>query len=172
VIEESLTEVNALATNTFGSVWHIASDFLVLIVIFFVVFLVAWRVGRGFIVSLLISLYVGYALYSIFPYASYLPADSPVIALISSLAVFIAITVVAFLILHRAIVSDFISIGVVGLIILSLLGAGFLLALAFHAFPIRAIYDFSPAISALFAPNEYFFAWFVAPLLGLFFIVR
>ena len=171
-MEESLAQVNALATDTFGSVWHIASDFLVVIVIFSVIFFLAWRANRGFIISFTLSLYVAYALYSVFPYASLLPSTTPLVALFSAAALFVLITGIAFMVLHRAIVSDFISIGLLGLIVLSLLAAGFLLALIFHVLPIQAIYDFTPAVTSLFAPNEYFFWWFTAPLVGLFFLAR
>jgi FtsH-binding integral membrane protein len=120
----------------------------------------------------MISLYVGYALYAVFPYASYLPQTPAMPALAASIAVFIGLSFIAYLVLRRTVASDFVSIGFFGLIVLAFLGAGFLLALAYHVFPVRDVYTFTPTIDALFASKQFFFAWIVAPLVGLFFFVR
>ncbi len=169
---DSITEVNAIATESVSTIWAMASDFIVVIALFAIVFFFAWRGGKGFILSLNFSLYAAYALYAVFPYSSILPASTPLVHLGATLIVFAAFATLAFMILHRVIAPDFVSIGMVGLLILSLLTTGFLLALAFHAFPIAAIYEFSPAIQMLFAPDQYYFWWFIAPLGGLFFLAR
>jgi hypothetical protein len=77
-----------------------------------------------------------------------------------------------YLILRRVVVSDFLYIGIFGTLILALLGATFLIAMAYHVFPVADVYNFTPAMDALFAPQKYFFWWFVAPALGLFFLAR
>ena len=48
----------------------------------------------------------------------------------------------------------------------------FLLAIAYHVFQVSNIYIFPDPINSLFAPDKYFFWWFVAPLLGLLFFVH
>ncbi|MDO8623757.1 MAG: hypothetical protein Q7R54_00140 [bacterium] len=167
-----LSNLNTIATESALSAWAYASDFLIVIILFAVLFVFAWYVGRGPFVGLLISFYAGYALYTVFPFFYLLPSEPPLAMLLSMLAVFALLCGVAYLVLRRAVVSDFISIGLIGLIILSLLGAGFLLVLAYHTFPVREVYAFSPTLDLLFAAKQYFFWWFSAPLVGLFFLAR
>ena len=77
-----------------------------------------------------------------------------------------------FIILRRVVVSDFLYVGIFGLAALSFFAAAFLIALAYHVFPVADVYNFTPAIDLLFAPKEYFFWWFIAPAVGLFFLAR
>jgi hypothetical protein len=167
----SIAQVSNLATNTAMSVWSVANDFLIVIILLAAFFLFAWYVGRGPFVAFLISLYAAYAPYSIFPYTSLLPTTPPLMAFLAHVGLYAAFVLVFFLILRRVIVSDFLYIGLFGLIILSFLGAAFLIALASHIFLIAPIYHFTPAISALF-PTQYFFWWFAAPAVGLLFFAR
>jgi hypothetical protein len=74
--------------------------------------------------------------------------------------------------LRRVVVSDFLYVGIIGLLILSLLATGFLIALAYHVFPVTSVYHFSSAIDMLFASKTYFWWWFIAPAVGLFFLAR
>lgn len=167
-----LTDINTLATHSALSAWAWGSDFLIVIIIFSALFLFAWYMGRGPFIALLVSLYAGYALYSTFPYAALLPAAPPLVALGVDMAVYVVLSGIAYLILRRAIVSDFVTIGLFGLAILSIAGAGFLLALAYNLFPVHDVYSFAPALDVLFAPKQYFFWWFAAPLIGLFILAR
>lgn len=169
---DGLTQVNTLATHTALSAWTWASDFFIVLVLVGVLFLFAWYVGKGQFVSLLLSFYAAEALYALFPYNSLLPSAPALTALVAHLALFLAFALVTFIVLRRVVVSDFLYIGPIGLGILAFLGAGFLLALAYHVFPVREVYTFTPAVNALFAPKQWFFWWFVAPLAGLFFIAR
>lgn len=169
---EGLAQVNTLATNTAMTVWGFASDFLIIIIMVGVLFFFAWYYGRGPFVALLSAFYTAYALYVMFPYSEYLPTSPVTTALGASVGLYLGLTLVAFVVLRRIAVSDFLYIGIFGLIALTFLGAGFLLALAYHVFPVQSLYDFTPAIDLLFAPKEYFFWWFAAPLVGLFFLAR
>lgn len=163
---------NPLATSSPLSAWGFASDFLVIFVLCGALFLFAWYVGKGPFIGLMISFYAGYALYSIFPYAAYLPTSPPAAALAASLGIYLGLTAVSYLVLRRTVVSDFVYVGFFGLAILSLLGTGLLLALAYHVFPVQEVHQFTPALNMFFAPREYFFWWFAAPLVGLFFLAR
>ncbi|MHB8913497.1 MAG: hypothetical protein ACYC4I_00595 [Minisyncoccota bacterium] len=167
-----IEQVNALATHTALSAWSFASDFLIVIVLLAVLFLFAQYVGRGPFVAMLLSFYGAYALYVVFPYMSYLPKVPPLTALLAHVGLYAALALAFFIILRRMIVSDFLYIGIFGRAVLSFLGAGFLLALAYHVFPVTDLYQFTPAVDALFAPKAYFFLWFVAPAVGLFFLAR
>jgi len=168
----NLSNVGTLASQTVATVWGSASDFLIVIILLAVLFLFAWYVGRGPFVAVLLALYAAYAVYIAFPYMSYLPSAPATTALLAHIGLYVAFTIAFYIVLRRVVVSDFLYIGIFGLIALSLLGAGFIVALLYHVFPISSIYHFSPAIDTLFAPKEYFFWWFVAPAVGLFFLAR
>ena len=169
---EGLAQVNTLATHTALTVWNGASDFLIVLILLSVFFLFAWYVGRGPFVAVLLAFYAAYALYAMFPYISYLPTAPAMMALLAHVGLYAGLTILFYIILRRVVVSDFLYIGLLGLIALSFLGAAFLLALAYHVFAISSVYTFTPAISVLFAPQHYFFWWFVAPAIGLFFLAR
>ena len=169
---EGIAQVTTLATRYSHTVWNFASDFLIVLVLFGVFFLFAWYIGRATLVSALIALYAAYAIYVMFPYASLLPTAPAMTALLTNIGLYIGIALLFYIILRRVVVSDFLYIGIFGTIILSFLGAGFLLALAYHIFPVASVYNFTPTVDLLVAPKAYFFWWFSAPAIGLFFLAR
>lgn len=169
---DGIAQVNDIATHAASAAWANTSAFLVLLVLIGVLFLFAWYMGRGPFVALLLSFYAGYAIYIAFPYQSLLPTAPPLTAILVHTGLYAALCAVFYLILRRCVVSDFFMVGIFGLLILSALGAAFLMAFAFHVFPISTLYQFSPMISALFGPDQFFFWWFVAPAVGLFFLAN
>lgn len=169
---EGIAQVSTLATNYAFTAWSAASDFLIIIILFGILFLFAWYIGRATLVSILLAFYAAYALYVAFPYASMLPTAPALTALLAHIGLYAALTLAFYIILRRVVVSDFLYVGIFGTIILSFLGATFLLALAYHVFPVADVYTFTPAVDALFALKQYFFWWFVAPAIGLFFLAR
>lgn len=169
---EGIVQVSALASQYSLTAWNSVSDFLIIIILVLLFVGFARGVGRGPFVAVLLSFYCAYALYAMFPYMSYLPTAPALTALLSKLGLYFALMLVFYIILRRVVVSDFLYIGIFGFIVLSFVGAGFLVALMYHVFPLDTVYHFSPAIDALFAPKEYFFLWFVAPALGLFFLAH
>lgn len=172
VATEGISQVSALATNTASTVWNFASDFLIIIILLSAFFLFAWYVGRGPLVAVLLAFYCAYALYIIFPYASYLPTAPAMTALLAQVGVYLGLSFLFYIILRRVVVSDFLYVGIVGLFALSFFGAAFLIAMAYQVFPVSTVYQFTPALDLLFAPKEYFFWWFAAPAIGLFFLAR
>lgn len=168
----TLSQIGALATNTALSTWGAAGNFLIVIALAAILFIFAWYVGRGPFVALLLSFYGAYALYTTLPYLSLLPVAPPMTAFAAHAGAYLALALVFYIILHRVIVSDFLYIGALGLVVLSLFGAAFLIALAYHVVPITGVYHFAPAIDLLFAPAKYFFWWFAAPAIGLIFFAR
>ena len=169
---DGLAKVNELATTYAFTAWNSVSDFLIIIILFGILFLFAWYVGRATLVSILMAFYASFAIYKMFPYISYLPTAPAMTALLAQVGLYAGLTLVFYIILRRVVVSDFLYVGIFGTIILSFLGATFILALAFHVFPVACFYSFTPAVSALFAPVKYFFWWFSAPAIGLFFLAR
>ena len=164
--------MNNLAATTALSVWSVASDFLIVLVLLSAFFLFAWYVGRGQLVAILLAFYTAYALYVTFPYQSFLPTAPALTALLAQIGLYGALVFLFYIILRRAVVSDFLYVGVFGLAALSFLGAAFLIALAYHVFPVATVYQFTPPLDLLFAPKEYFWWWFIAPAIGLFFLAR
>ena len=169
---DGLAKVNELATTYAYTAWNSASDFLIIIILFGILFLFAWYIGRATLVSILIAFYAGFAIYKIFPFMSYLPSAPAMTALLAQVALYAGLTLVFYIILRRVVVSDFLYVGIFGTIILSLLGATFLITLAYHVFPVSDVYRFTPAIDLFFAAKAYFFWWFAAPAIGLFFLAR
>lgn len=168
----TVAQAAALASTTALSVWSVANDFLIVIILFAVFFFFAWYVGRGSFVALLIALPAAYAPYAIFPYLSLFPAEPPLTAFLAHIGLYAVFVVLFFIILRRVIVSDFLYIGTLGLAILSFLGAAFFIALASHIPSMTAVYQFTPPITELFTPDKYFFWWFSAPVIGLLFFAR
>lgn len=168
----SIAEVTAVATPIAMNMWSAMSDFVIILVIVLVFVLFSRYVGRGPFVGVLLSLYTAYALYTAFPYKDILPTAPAITAVATHAGLYIALAFIFYIILRRIVVSDFLYIGSLGLITLSFLGAGFLIALAYQVFDINSVYRFTPAIDMLFAAKEYFFWWFVAPAIGLFFLAR
>lgn len=162
----TIAQVSAIATSTAFSAWALANDFLIVLVLFAVLFLFAWFVGRASFVALLLALYASYAVYTVFPYTSFLPTTPPITALLAHASLYAVFIFVFFLILRRMISSDFLYVSAFGLAALSLLGAGFLIALASHAFSLTTIYQLTPALAGLFI-TKYFFWWFTGPAIGL-----
>ncbi len=169
---DGLAQVNTLATHTALTVWGLGSDFLIVIVLFALLFLFAYYVGRGPFVAVLLAFYSAYALYLAFPYMAYLPTAPAPTAFFAHASLYLAFTFLFYIILRRVVVSDFLYIGLLGLFALSFLGSAFLLALAYHVFSVASIYHFTSVVSMLFAAKQYFFWWFAAPAIGLFFLAR
>jgi len=169
---EGIAQVNTLATNYAFTVWNAASDFLIILILFSVFFLFAWYIGRATLVSVLIAFYAAYAIFVAFPYDSLLPTAPALTALLANIGLYAGLTLAFYIILRRVVVSDFLYVGIFGTIILAFLAATFLLALAYHIFPVASVYNFTPAVDALFAAKAYFWWWFVGPAIGLFFLAR
>lgn len=169
---DGIAQVNTLATNTAATIWNFGSDFLIVLVLVAFFFAFAWYVGRGPFVAIILSYYGAYAIYIAFPYEQYLPQAPALTALLAHAGLYAALGFVFYIILRRVVVSDFLYVGMIGLIILAFLASTFLIALTYHVFPITSIYEFTPAIDVLFAPKEFFFWWFIAPAVGLFFLAR
>ena len=169
---DTLTQASTIVTHSALTVWSASSDFLIIIIMLAVFVLFSRYVGRGPFVGLLLAFYAAYALYAAFPYQSALPTAPATTALLTHVGLYLALVLLFYIILRRIVVSDFLYIGIFGLLILSFLAAAFLLALLFNIFPISSIYSFTAPVAALFEPKQYFFWWFIAPAIGLFFFAR
>jgi hypothetical protein len=85
---------------------------------------------------------------------------------------YIAATIVPFIFAQRLTHGGIGVLSFVPRFALSFLTAAFILAIAYHVFDLNHLYSFPKPLDQLFAPNQYFFWWFIAPLAGLFFLVH
>lgn len=166
--------VGTLATQGASGVWVIAGNFLILALLTLVMIGFSYRSGRGGIISLLIALYAGYAIYLVFPYTDSIVAagGTALVKALISIALYALAVFLPFHFTQRLVGTGFGVLSFVPRFVLSFLAAAFLLALAYHVFHVSNIYTFPGPIDSLFAPDEYFFWWFIAPLGGLLLFVR
>lgn len=173
-MDQIVLQISNIATTSAANSWALASNFLILVVLTVVMILFSYRAGKGGILSLIVAFYMGYAIYLVFPYTNAIVAagGSPLIKGVISIIIFGIATFVPFLFIQRLVGGGYGVLSFVPRFALSFLSAAFLLALAYHVFHVSNIYTFPEPMNTLFAPDQYFFWWFIAPLLGLLFLVH
>lgn len=154
-------------TTSAASAWGLIGNVLVFLLIVAALVVFAVRVGKAALLSLILSLYIGYALYIVFPFTD-IAGATPV----ANVAVYGVLVLLSYLLVRKLGNSGIGGIKIAPLIILCILTGGFLMALGYTAFNIDTVYDFPKTLDLLFAPKEYFFWWFVAPLIALFAVGR
>jgi len=154
-------------TSSAASAWGLIGNVLVFVIIVAVLVVFAMRVGKAALLALILSLYIGYAVYSVFPFAE-LAGGTPV----GNIVVYTVAVIVSYLLVRRIGSGGLGGIKMVPLIALCVLTGGFLMALGYTAFDIDTVYNFPKTLDLLFAPSQYFFWWFIAPLVGMFLIGR
>ena len=167
-------KITTAASHGATSAYLWAENFLILVILTVVMIGFSYKSGRGGIVSLIVAFYGGYALYAVFPYTSDIigAGGSPLIKAVISVIIFAIATFIPFHFIQRLVGGGFGVLSFVPRFALSFLSAAFLMALAYHVFHVNNIYTLPDTINHLFAPNGYFFWWFVAPLVGLIFFVH
>lgn len=171
---EALGEIGGITTTVGATAWLWGGNFLALIILTAILLVFAMRGGRSGLISLMISFYVGYAIYILFPFAELVVGvgGSGFIKAILSIGMFAIATFVPFVVIRRITGGGFGSLSFLQNLLLSLLTSAFLIALGYHVFDIHQIYTFPAPMDQLFAPEGLFFYWFVAPLIGLFLFAR
>lgn len=165
--------LNSLATGGFSEIVAFVGNFLVLIVLAVLLFFFAVRAGRALLISLILALYVGFALFTVFPYKeTLLVGDSTLARAVAGMVLFAAFTVFPYILLRRVSTTGALSINPISLALLALATGGFVLALGYHVLDIASVIPLTPSLDALFAPDRYFFWWFLAPLAGIFITTR
>lgn len=143
-----------------------ATGLLIFIALAVAIFIFARTAGRGPFVASVISLYVAYAIYSVFPYRAALVKASGASAFLVSLVLFAVLAGAAFY-LVRKVAVDFNLFGVFSLIVISVLTAGFILTLLYQVLAFQTVYDIGKPLITLFTDTQLFFWWFVGPLAAL-----
>ena len=173
-LDPTILELGNAATQIGADAWLVAGNFLALIVLTVILFGFAMHQGASGLISLNLALYAAYALYMVFPFKETIigAAATPLIQAILSIGLFIALMIVPFLLTLRLTAPSFGQLSIIQNFLLSLGAAVFLMAVGYHVFEVGNIYTFSDPLNYLFAPEGYFFYWFIAPLVGLWFLAR
>lgn len=165
--------LNSFATGGFSEIMAFVGNFLVLILLAVALFFFAVRAGRALLISLILALYVGFALFTVFPFKDmFLVGDSALARAVAGMVLFGAFTVFPYILLRRVSTTGALSINPISLGLLALATGGFVLALGYHVLDIASVIPLTPSLDALFAPEGYFFWWFLAPLAGIFITTR
>jgi hypothetical protein len=172
-MDDIAIQVGNFTTAAAANSWGVVSNFLVLIGLSVLFILFSYR-SRGGIISLIVAFYVGYAIFLVFPYTQNIVASGgdPLMKAGISVAIYFICCIIPFLFIERLASGGFGILSVLPRFGLSILAATFLMALAYHVFHVNNIYTFPEPMNTIFAPDQFFFWWFVAPLLGLLFLVH
>lgn len=167
-------QVSNFATTGAQHAWALAGNFLALIVLMVLMLVFSYRTGRGGIIALTVALYAGYGIFLVFPYTSMILAwgGTTLIKAIISIFLYIISSIVPFMFIRRITHGGFGVLSFIPRFVLSFLTAAFILAIAYHVFNLNHLYTFPKPLDQLFAPDKYFFWWFIAPLAGLYFFVH
>ncbi len=162
-----MDQVTALANSGAGGIVPIIMNFIALIVLSVVLFAFAMRAGRPAFISLILSLYVGLALFTVFPWKDALMTGSGTTKAVAGLLIFIALSAVPFFILRKVNTMGLMRIHPVPLFLVCVLAAGGLLALSYHFLALGAILPATSSLSAYILPDQFLFYWLIAPLVAL-----
>ncbi len=173
-VDQAALEISNLATSATASAWIWGGNFLILIVLTVIILFFAMHQGASGLISLNLAVYAAYALYTVFPYRESIIqiGATPLVQAILSIGLYMILMALPFMISLRLTAPSFGQLSIFQNLLLSFVAAGFMLALAYHVFGISNIYAFSDPLNSLFAPKGYFFYWFIAPILGLYFLAR
>ncbi len=144
------------------------NDFFVFIIMAAIVAAFAFYFGRNRLMPLVAAIYAAIPLYLFFPFQTTLLQDHYIAIALFLIFVFLAFIGFSGLSFFMASAPrSFLRVGAVSIFV-----AGMLLAVGIHVLPLEQIFTFNAATKALFASNQAFFWWLIAPLAGLFFLER
>ena len=123
--------------------------------------------------AITLALYIGYGLYEIFPFKNYvldMGGGAAASRTVLSILLFVVFVVLAHFVVRRVIGRSG-PTTFPAKALQFILALGFVLAIGYANFAITRLYAFPPIVNTIFDP-AYFFDWYVAPLVGLFFFWR
>lgn len=156
--------------NIAADVWGIVGNVFAFLIIVAVLVAFALRAGKAALITLILSLYIGYAVFSVFPFTDMIASGSAKTTV--SALVYLGIVAAAYLLIRRLGHASLGGMRILPLVVLCALSGGFLMALGYRLFDIDTAYNLPKTLDLLFAPKEYFFWWFIAPLAGVFVFAR
>ncbi len=167
-----MDQVTALANSGASGVVPILMNFLALIVLTIVLFVFALRAGRPAFISLILSFYIGFGLFTVFPWKEQLMVGDGMTKAVAALLLYAILSALPFLVLRRVNTMGLMSIHPLPLFVLSGLSAGALLAVSYHFLNLAKILPATPPIAAYVVPEQFLFYWLIAPLVAFFVLIR
>ena len=157
-------DVGVALHSTLDLLFGFGSDLFVFIAVAAVVAIFAFYFGRDRLMPLVAGIYAALVLYAHFPYFSYLQGNAYL-----EIGYFVLCTVLA-LIAFSGLAGFMASsgLGIIKVVALTLITAGFIMAIAVNVLPVKELHTWSPATLAVFANPQFYFAWLVAPVFGVF----
>jgi uncharacterized membrane protein YidH (DUF202 family) len=174
---ELTTSIVETTKSGIDAVTSLSTDILAGVALFAILAFYGIKWGKRRLSSLILSLYLAIPAYNAFPYFSKITEQAgeqqPFVV---PIAVYLGFALVIHFVLMQFMTtvepSESHARKWFEVLLLSLLSVLFLFAVAFNILGLESSYDFSSQISKLFEPTTYFFWWFLAPLVGLFFLSR
>lgn len=158
-------------TNAIFTTLH---ESLFMIVVFGVFLGLALLKGRYLLVNIILGLYLALLISLKFPYFSvFLNSGSDASNAIVMIALFAAFTIAGSLLFRRHIPGDDFETAFHGFgkkLLLAIMATVLVMAYSYHALPVTELITPGSPIQSLFAPQEHFFWWLIAPLVALFFV--
>ncbi|MCB9810920.1 MAG: hypothetical protein H6779_00530 [Candidatus Nomurabacteria bacterium] len=154
---------------------HFLSESAYLLVVFFVFFALAVFSGRQMLINIIAGLYLSLLLTIQFPYYDVLLGDieKPIVVAVMKLMFFVVLTIFATLLFKRLMPREYDEGKFESFfkkIVLALSATVLVMIFSFNILPVTELLTPGTPIQSLFAPQEYFFAWMVLPLLILAFV--
>jgi hypothetical protein len=160
-------------TSYLHTITSLSTDTIILLALVVVIFFAALKLGRGHVISAILSLYVASFLYTNLFFVKMLTLATTTTADLfwNHLAIFLIFYIPIHFVTQKQIHSDFGrgAIGIIRMGVLSVAAAGLLVSIFYHVIPLTPVYNFSPAVDQLFASDTAFAIWLIAPLVLLFF---
>lgn len=145
------------------------NDFLVMILVvaLFGAY-VFWR-GKGSLITFTLGVYAALVLYANLPFSIAFGSGNLDQFFVNTVVLFL-LALVAHLILDQVMYTDDWSYGMMGFVSSALLVAAssvLVLAILFQVLHLPNVYEVSPILLTLFAPESYFFWWLLAPFVAI-----
>lgn len=167
-----MDQLTLLATSSATNVWALVGNFIAFLVLGVIFFIFALRAGRPAFISLVLSFYIGFGLFMVFPWKDQLMSGEAMSKTIAGLIIFVLLSALPYFIMRKVNTMGHLSIGTVPLFILCLLASGALLAIGYHFLGLATILPATPPLMTYVVPTQYLFYWLLAPLAGFLVLTR
>jgi hypothetical protein len=158
--------------NYLSTFTAVSSDTIIVLAIVALLFFIAFQFGKGYITSIIVSIYISAFLYinAFFVQKLVFVGNEASKLFWNHLGIFLLFFIPVFYLLRNVVSGDYSRRGkFVGAGLLAVATAGLVLAIFYHVIPLTPVYNFSAGIDKLFATDTMFTFWLLIPLLVLFF---
>lgn len=161
-----------MVNNYLSTFTAISSDTIIVLAIIALLFFIAFQFGKGYITSIIVSIYISAFLYTnaFFVQKLVFVGNEASKLFWNHLGIFLLFFIPTFYLLRNIISGDYGRRGkFLGAGLLAIATAALVLAIFYHVIPLTPVYNFSSGIDKLFATDTMFTLWLIIPLLVLFF---